>query len=125
MTDAELMAVAVLKGDYKAALLLADEVTETVARDPELRIPPVHRVTVTDRSRLRVVVYASQPPDGGEPILDTDSLINGIEDWLTNGGPLMLYGIDRLELFELPPADPPPPVATPGRDPWDGGTSPI
>lgn len=94
---AERMAVAILKGDWAAARAAADLLSETCS-DGAVRVPPVRRLSV-DAARVRVVLYVNEScsvgPEGYE------LLSRHVNDWLSAGRPLVLVGIDRVEVYEL------------------------
>jgi hypothetical protein len=97
---AEQMAIAVLKGDISAAQALADLLSEQV-NTTKCQIPPVHRLT-TSVDKLRVVIYVKD--DVAVHSEDRDHIVVTTGQWLSgkSNAPLLLQGIDRIELFELP-----------------------
>jgi hypothetical protein len=103
LSTAELMAVQVLKGDMGAS----DQINEG-----HVTIGTVHRITV-DKSRIRVAVFMKDPQDPNT-VVDVDSVYEAVNRWLShnpgippvlwpNVYPLVLVGVDRIEIFELPP----------------------
>lgn len=98
MTTAEHMAMAVLQGDMTAARALADMLLEDI--DKGVLIPHTKKIT-SDINKVRVVVFFPCQIDGIDVEIDQDGLRDAIENWITGGGPLVLVGADRLELYEL------------------------
>jgi hypothetical protein len=100
LTTAELLALAVLRGDRDAALPLADAVLEAHGGTSR-GLPPVKRITA-ERSKLRVLAYVNDtayPPNQD----DMASWREAINAWLAGErDPLFLTGVDRVELYELP-----------------------
>jgi hypothetical protein len=105
MTTAEQMALEVLRGDLVAAKALADLLLENVAHG-EIPVLRVKTITVSDPSRLKVLLYYSDT--GYELTEDRILRFEGcIKDWLRVGGPtvLTLMGVDRMEIYELPKSE--------------------
>lgn len=104
LTTKEEMALEVLRGNDTAAkalaqMLLDDEATALYT------LPPVHKIT-SDVSKIRVVVYFPVMI-GGEPVeIDTTSIEEHVQAWITappeDQGLLVLQGAERIELYELP-----------------------
>ncbi len=100
MRLAEQMAMAILRGDEAAAASLADMLRDEVGEGVKV-IPPVRTITVTDPSRLRVLLTV-RPEWGPETeIMDPEDLKAKVLNWLRGGEPLILNGLD-LTLYELP-----------------------
>ncbi len=100
LTTAENMALAVLRGDMIAARQLADYLLESYSGGA-VEVPAVKKVTC-ERDRLRVVVYLKEgnSPESDEEYHAAQQFVN---HWLANeNNPLILNGVDRIELFELP-----------------------
>jgi hypothetical protein len=98
MTTAEKLALAVLKGDDDAVWPLIDALMETTEPNSR-RLPPIRKLTCA-REKLRVAVFCRL----GHPLpRDTvEGLTQIIEDWLVNDRPIIMNGVERLELYELP-----------------------
>lgn len=99
LSTAEQMALAVLKGDAAAALALADHLLNETQAGGELRVP-VRKLTVP-LDRVRVVLVAREGVEFGG--LDADGTREAVENWLFRGRPLTAVGIERVELYEMPP----------------------
>jgi hypothetical protein len=96
LTTAQALALAVLRGDTEAIGPLVDHLADTMQYSPK-QMPPVRQVTC-DRDRLRGIFYVSDP----RAVVDTVGLTNAYHEWLLYGEPMVLTGIDRVELYELP-----------------------
>lgn len=66
--------------------------------DP-VQIPPVQTVTC-ERDRLRVVLFVD--PSLGDVRVDLSSVQKGVEEWLNGDSPLILFGMSKMELYEMP-----------------------
>lgn len=98
MTTAQRMAIAVLLGDDEAALPLADLLQETEGGEQVL---PSRKVTCS-RDRLRCLVYIEDNTPGLSEE-DVQRVQREVTNWLDQGQlPLLLSGIDRIDLFEMP-----------------------
>lgn len=101
LTTEEEMALAVLRGDHGAAAALADKLIEDRASGTQ--IPEVKRITCTDPDRIRVVVYYDESVLTGNNRPDIPNTLKAVDQWLHKGVPLLLVGVSRIELYELPP----------------------
>lgn len=98
MTTAELMALAVLKGDLDAAAQLADLLLEN-RNETSRQLPPVTRLTA-DAGGLRVIAYVA-----AGAVVMAAGIEEAVRRWLAGQElALILSGIDRVELYEIPEA---------------------
>ncbi len=121
LSTAEAMAVAVLRGDMEQTRLLADHVLLDCyggGRQSKRIVPHVRKIT-TDVSRLRAIVYLK---DGPHRQYDEIRRVNEVwrqvwARWLADTTqPLVVSGVDRVEIYELPPLeDEVPELATEGE----------
>lgn len=94
------LAIAVLTGDETAVRALHDSLTELFT-DGAVPVMPVQRITVPFE-RLRFVLYIDpQVVLAGDFITDRESIARMIRDWI-QGVPIVLQGISRMEVYELP-----------------------
>ena len=100
MTTAESMALAVLKGGLVAARALADLLMQEYSEGAKEMLP--FKKLPFDVGRARVIVYL----DGDTRLDERDALPpeQAVADWLAGIGPLILCGIDRVEVYEIEPA---------------------
>jgi hypothetical protein len=102
LTDMEMMAVAVLKGDMGAAAALADEVVGRL-RDGTY-IPPIRKGHIEDVDNLRFFVFMKDLQVDEE--VDMESIRNSLLQWVNGGedlNALVLQGVDRIEVYEIRP----------------------
>lgn len=101
MTTAEQMALEVLRGDLVAAKALADLLLENVAHG-EVPILRIKTLTVSDPSRLRVVIYFGKEYELTREMIERTEVI--VKNWLRANGStvLLIQGVDRIEIYELP-----------------------
>lgn len=101
---AEMMALAVMKGDLKTARMLADYLLsdlEGVPSTADRRLAIVREGIerkVINIENVRVILYASDPD---MEFRDHEELDNFIRNWLRNGTTLALTGIEKVELYEF------------------------
>ncbi len=105
MTTAELLALAVLKGDDAAIWPLIDQLLETKGDTRTgLSIPPLKTFRV-DAGQLRAIFYIDpQLEHLGNVVVDRNSLRGCYTRWLSDKGkdePLILQGVDKVEFYEL------------------------
>lgn len=100
LSVAEQMAVAVLKGDMDAARMLADKLVDDIQNGVN-ELLPVKQIK-TSVKNIRVAVYFPVTVDGHQVGVDLDNTREAVREWLEEGGPLVLLGADRIELYELP-----------------------
>lgn len=100
LSTAQMMALEVLKGDLTAAKMLADALVEEFSVDA-VHLPPIQKINCSYRN-IRVVFYLCSDVDPSE--VNLQDITNRIQDWLLGRvtGGLVLRGIDRLELYQLP-----------------------
>lgn len=99
MTTLELIAVEVLRGNMAAARGMLDLLTEEESNG--IRLPPVKHIKV-DVAKIRVVLFFSDAAVlHGDIQVDIPVMIQAVNNWLEKGGPLLLYGVDRIELYEM------------------------
>lgn len=100
MTTAELMALAVLRGDLDAARGLADHLMNDL-EGTKVHLPAVKKFPM-DLSKLRFVFYADTGCSGNVQI-NRQSLLQGVEEWLRGDTQVLgLIGVERMEVYELP-----------------------
>lgn len=99
LTTAQEMAVEVLLGNVAAARALADKLV-TEVMEGAVQVMPTRRVTV-EENRVRVVLYVRE--DQNEAVVDMPRCLEDVENWIRHGGPLVLTGIERMDVYELPP----------------------
>lgn len=101
----ERMAVAVLKGDLAAARQLADLLCEGL-QGGAVELPPVRRLSV-DAGRVRIAAFIS-PEVAILSREDALAIRHNLRNWLTGTADeiIILHGISRVELYELPEAPP-------------------
>ena len=68
-------------------------------QNPE-RVEPL-RLDV-DWGRVRVVLHAAAEVEGSPTVFDREGAEEAVRNWLEHGGPLLLVGIERLEVYILP-----------------------
>lgn len=91
------MAVEVLRRNPAAAAALSDKLAED--RDASLRLPVIYKLTA-NKDKLRIALYAKDDMViGPEEII---RLVADLERWLKDGRTIILSGIDRIEMYELP-----------------------
>lgn len=98
LDTAQRLALAVLQGDKAAAKQLADMITETHTQTVR-ELVPVQKITAS-ADRVRVVAFADDPHsvDLGGSTLEVE-----VERWLRGERKsLGMYGINRIEIYELP-----------------------
>lgn len=103
LSTAEVMALEVLRSkgrDMLVARALADKVQEECSQG--IHLAPVHKITTVDRNKIRVVVFFGKEVLRGEVEIDIPAAVRAVHNWLDSGGPLMLVGVDKIELYELP-----------------------
>ncbi len=104
MTTAELLALAVLKGDDTAIWPLVDELLETKGSTRTgLSIPPLKTFKV-DANQLRAIFYIDPGlRHEGRVVVDQAELMDSYRSWLTDkeSYPLVLQGVDKVEFYEL------------------------
>lgn len=102
MTKMELLAVAVLRGDQRAALILADEVHENWVANVR-QISPANRFTISAKNIRAVVYFPLRLEDGTECMIDAAGIELGVRRWLEGETKsLVLHNDLRLELYEIP-----------------------
>jgi hypothetical protein len=99
MSTAERMAVAVLKGDYDAARMLATLLIDEY-QEGAMFLPHVQRLKVSV-DRVRCILYARNEPDIE---IDSQDRLNAVfREWLSGERPVLgLVGVKRVELYDLP-----------------------
>lgn len=97
ISQAEAMALAVLRGDMAAARALADHLMEEYNAGSR-EIPPVKKLVV-NRKNLRAV-FRTYESLGADVLIDVDQLRSAYEAWVDDGGCLILIGC-HIELYEL------------------------
>lgn len=99
LTDAELMAIKVLKGDFGAARALADYLGEMYSRGA-MEVPPVTKITeASDRIGV-VVFYPAETPD---LVFDFERIAADVKNWINNPGTdLVLFGAIAFQVYEFP-----------------------
>lgn len=100
MITAELLALAVLKGDTDAVRPLLDCLLETLP-DRKRQLLPVKTFKV-ESDRVRALLFVD-PSLGTDVQVDEERLSAQMNRWL-NGDrrELSLFGFDRIELYEFP-----------------------
>jgi hypothetical protein len=102
VTTAEVMALAVLKGDLTAARALAESLMEDYEANGH-ELPPVTKITAPIE-KVRVAVYLSSDETDQRLIPDElQAVRENVLNWLRgDANILIMTGIDRIELYELP-----------------------
>lgn len=95
----EIMAIAVLKGDFVAARQLADCLQEEYSNGA-VEILPIKKITC-DRNNLRIAVFVA-PELVPDIQIDKARVDESINNWLDGKCNLGLLGINRIELYEMP-----------------------
>lgn len=99
MTTIEEMAMAALRGDIGAAMALADSLREQ-KEEGLITVEPVKRVKF-DTGRYHVIAYMSDEMTKAEAVVDAAAFRGSVEDWIREGGVLVVQGFTRIELYEL------------------------
>jgi hypothetical protein len=116
MTDAETLAVAVLKGDYAAAAMLNDYLQEHVVKDGSTEIPPITKLDC-DPEQIRLLMhidYKRMREVHGEGYdFDQAGTQAAIRRWASGGGTLGLGDYVRVSIYQFPKEDqiPQPPLS--------------
>lgn len=102
LSTEELLAMAVLKGDLASAFPLCDLLLEKHS-SKGITVAPLKHVKV-GMDNTRMLVYLSDP-NVDMDVEHLDNLREGLRSWLRGKleGPIFLYGIDRIELYEIVP----------------------
>lgn len=105
MTTEEELAIAVLRGDRLAAKALADMVLENHVAGTE--VPPIQDLPFSlhgpiERQNLRIVLYANS-----EVEWNRQGVNEAISEWLygSPSQPLLLTGVNRMEIYRLKEED--------------------
>jgi Bacterial RNA polymerase, alpha chain C terminal domain len=100
MTTAEMLAIAVLKGDESAIAPLLDCLLETLP-DRERQLLPVKTFKV-ESNDLRVILFVDRE-NAHSVLTDWTSIQESIEMWMKGRQAVLpLIGISRIELYEFP-----------------------
>lgn len=106
LTTAERMAIEVLRGDMAAARALADHLLNDLEGTVREVTPIKLKVTNPD-ARLQAIAYFNC--SFSDVAIDLETTRQVVDNWLRDGGTLCVFGVSRVEVYELPPDSENPP----------------
>ncbi len=97
MTTAEQMAIAVLKGDMTAARALADLLCDEVNIGSRVHKP---NKVVGNHRHYQCIAYLKDTAENIEDKNVAYGVRISLEEWVEQGGVLMLREVDRVEIYD-------------------------
>lgn len=100
MTNTEMLALAVLRGDRSAIPALIDATIEQEGLASTSQLNPITRSVTAQLGRLRAV-FSTYPELGGDVDIERQATEKHFQRWLTEGEPMILIGM-KMDLYEVP-----------------------